>query len=251
VERVLLQGLAMGLFLGLGALIPREKNLGLIHKDLWINLLTGAALFIGIAPVMRWVAEQLELHLFLWSIDSVVVQFLLVFVLLDFVRYWLHFAHHRIPFLWFFHRVHHSTEHLDATAGLRMHAVDFVQLSLLPILLFGVFFDIRGFNAQVLPTALMLGVFLDAFQHANIKMDMSRPWNRCWHLFFNNPHFHVWHHTREGSKIDGNYGNCLLIWDRLFGTDVTQKEPPTLLGVCVEDALRNDPIGLQLLRPLP
>ena len=56
--------------------------------------------------------------------------FLATFLALDFLRYWLHRLHHRVPFFWQFHRVHHSSEHLNATSGLRMHAFDLVQLAL-------------------------------------------------------------------------------------------------------------------------
>ena len=71
---------------------------------------------------------------------------------------------------------------------------------------------------------------------------------KIWHMLLNNPHFHVWHHTRDGMKIDGNYGNSLLIWDRLFGTDVTQDNIPSNLGIAADQALQNDPISLQMLR---
>ena len=38
-----------------------------------------------------------------------------------------------------------------------------------------------------------------------------------------------------------------LIWDRLFGTDVTQESIP-LDGNATEQALQNDPLSLQMLR---
>ena len=129
-----------------------------------------------------------------------------------------------------------------------MHVVDFIQLACLPILLFVFLFDTHHVEEWVLPSAMSVGVFFDAFQHSNIKMDMSKPWNKMWHMLFNNPHFHVWHHTREGHQYDGNYGNTLLVWDRLFGTDVTQAHIPEELGISAEQALVNTPVSLQLLR---
>jgi sterol desaturase/sphingolipid hydroxylase (fatty acid hydroxylase superfamily) len=48
---------------------------------------------------------------------------------------------------------------------------------------------------------------------------------------------------------DGNYGNVLLFWDRLFGTDVTGAEPPPLMGIDGDQRLENSLLGLQLLRP--
>jgi sterol desaturase/sphingolipid hydroxylase (fatty acid hydroxylase superfamily) len=247
--RIALQGGAMGLFLGLGALLPRERDQKLLSRDLFVNLATGAGIFVLVAPLMRAIGDTLQLQLIALPDMHDGLRFLLSFLLLDFCRYWLHYAHHRVPFLWSFHRVHHTSERLDATSGLRMHAVDFLQLALLPILLFGVLMDTRSFADWVIPAAMSVGVFFDAFQHANIRMDLAKPWSRAWHMLLNNPHFHVWHHTRDGELRDGNYGNSLLVWDRLFGTDVTRPELPSALGIPDGQALRNDPLGLQLLRP--
>ena len=248
-ERVLIQGFVMGFFLLLGWLWPRNKS-PLLNRDLWINLCTGGSIFLLLAPLMRYL--QISLHGFSSLISlpelPISLQFLFAFLILDFCRYWLHFAHHRVPFLWSFHRVHHSSEHLDATSGLRMHAVDFIQLGLLPILLFVILFDTRSFAEWIIPSVMLVGVFFDAFQHANISFDIQKPIQKIWHLLLNNPHFHVWHHTRDGMEIDGNYGNSLLIWDRLFGTDVTRENTPLELGITTEQALQNDPLSLQMLR---
>lgn len=246
-ERVLLQGLVMGMFLGAGVFRPRIAQ-PLFHSDFWINLFTGLLIFILVAPIMRMVGSSMAFYLIQLPELPIWLQLLGSFLLLDFCRYWLHYAHHRIPILWSFHRVHHSSEYLDATSGLRMHVVDFIQLSFLPIVLFGVLIDTRGFADWVIPTAMGIGVFFDAFQHANISFPIQHPLGRLWHMFLNNPHFHVWHHTIDGSEIDGNYSNTLIIWDRIFGTDVTQPVVPRALGLG-HDPIKNSTLDLQLLRP--
>ncbi|MBM74150.1 MAG: hypothetical protein CMK59_02010 [Proteobacteria bacterium] len=249
-ERVFLQAAVMGTFLILGVIYPRRAQ-KLLSTDLWINVLTGGAIFLLVAPLVGWIKTlslSTQFSLLSFPQASSWVHFLLMFLLLDFSRYWLHYAHHRVPFLWSFHRVHHSSESLDATSGLRMHVVDFIQLGCLPIFLFVFLFDTHQVEDWVLPYAMTVGVFFDAFQHSNIKMDMTKPWNKLWHLLLNNPHFHVWHHTREGHRYDGNYGNTLVVWDRLFGTDVTQSHIPEQLGISSEQALVNSPLSLQLLR---
>ena len=43
---ILIHGFALGMFLGLGALAPRNKQQGLIHSDLVINVVTGMAIFV-------------------------------------------------------------------------------------------------------------------------------------------------------------------------------------------------------------
>ena len=47
-------------------------------------------------------------------------------MMFDFVNYWFHRVAHRIPFLWRFHRVHHSDTRMDASTNLRGHPVEIV-----------------------------------------------------------------------------------------------------------------------------
>ncbi len=227
---------------------PRA-NQPLLHRDTAINIANGALLYpIRLALVALGV-DQIRVGLIptAWSPHPVFTA-LFAFVLLDLTRYLVHRADHRIPFLWSFHRVHHSTERMDATAGLRMHVVDFLQLSAIPVVLFGVLLDSRDWPEWILPAIMVPGILFDSFEHANLRFPLEHPVGRLWNRVLNNPHFHSWHHTRDGSAVDGNYSNTLIIWDRLFGTDVSQDQPPTALGLGGDQRLANDLIGLQLLR---
>jgi sterol desaturase/sphingolipid hydroxylase (fatty acid hydroxylase superfamily) len=265
--RMLLEVAGIGLFTVLAVVWPRDREQRVISPDLVINLLTGGLIFVTLAPVARLAEAAVGGALIdlSWLGDgsglSGVAQFLVAFLVLDLTRYWVHRADHRIPFLWKFHRVHHSVEHMDATAGLRMHAVDFIQLSAIPILLYGVLLDTSGFAPWVLPVALGIGIFFDTFQHANLRFDITNPLLGAWHKVLNNPHFHAWHHTREGNIYDGNYSNTVIIWDRLFGSDVTRPVLPELYGINDKQALAGSRestlsaglllavLKLQLLRP--
>ena len=42
---------------------------------------------------------------------------------------------------------------------------------------------------------------------------------------FNTPSHHRVHHGANEEYIDKNYGNLLIIWDRLFGTFEPEKKP--------------------------
>ena len=245
----LIQGFALGGFLFLGGLIPRESDQGFVTNDTWINVANGLILFGLRVTLIAWVAQHCDVGL----LDGAVVaepwqQFLAAFLILDFTRYWLHRAHHRVPWLWTFHRVHHMTERLDATAGLRMHVVDFLQLAMLPIVLFSVLLNVSGWAVWVLPAALSVGAVADAFQHANLRWNPHHPITRVWGLLLNHPHFHAWHHTRDGARCDGNYGNTLVIWDRMFGSDVTGDELPEAYGLEPKQALSNHLLEMHLLR---
>ena len=245
--QILIHGLALGLFTLLGHILARGSQ-RLIRRDTLINVGTGLGILILIKPLMIWLNPKLTWHLL--SLESLppILQFALAFIALDFTRYWLHFMHHRVPFFWQFHQVHHSSRTLDATSGLRMHFLDFIQLALLPTILFSTIFDVTSWSEWMLPSVLLVGTLFDAFQHSNMRFDITHPLGKMWHRFLNNPHYHAWHHVRNVEGQDGNYGNVLLIWDRLFGTEVTQGHIPNEMGLADSNNLINDPVSLQLLR---
>jgi sterol desaturase/sphingolipid hydroxylase (fatty acid hydroxylase superfamily) len=242
-SRMLLEVIGIGLFILLSVVLPRDRKQKVINPDLFINVLTGGLIFLTLSPVAHWVNTLTGGGLISmdWLGDgtgwSGLAQFAVAFLALDFTRYWVHRADHRVPFLWQFHRVHHSVERMDATAGLRMHAVDFIQLSAIPIVLYGVLMDTTSFAPWVLQAAFSIGIFFDTFQHANLRFDITHPVLGAWHKVLNNPHFHAWHHTREGNIYDGNYSNTVIVWDRLFGSDVTRPALPELYGISEKQAL--------------
>lgn len=249
---VMAQGLALAGFSLLGLLLPRRKE-GLFHLDTVINLATGVLLAGLKLLVLSWLidlaVQTLGVGLIPLSAAPWWIQLPVAFLVLDWSRWLLHLIHHRVGFLWTFHRVHHSSERINATAGLRMHVVDFVQLALLPVLLFSVVFDMTASPAWLLPACLVPGVVLDAFEHANVRLDIRHPFWRVWDRVLNNPHFHAWHHTADGALRDGNYGNALTVWDRLFGTCVSSDDLPEQFGLDEASKLRNSWWALQLLRP--
>src|SRR5258706_43821 len=52
------------------------------------------------------------------------LQFFLAVVVADLAEYFIHLALHKVPFLWRFHAIHHSSKALDWIAGSRSHFVD-------------------------------------------------------------------------------------------------------------------------------
>jgi len=246
-HRPLLQGGALGLFLVAGSLHPRVRNQKLLNSDLFKNLVNGLVLFAFSMVAIGQIAEHIRWGLLDLSEQHWLLQFGVAFIVLDLARYGLHFMGHRVAFLWQFHRVHHSAEVLDASTGLRMHLVDFIQLAIIPILLFNVLF--QPMSPGVFEAAMGVGIVFDCFQHSNLHWDLSKPFQRTWHLLLNNPHFHSWHHTRDGVLCDGNYSNTLIIWDRIFGTEVTREYSPERMGLEPDQQVVNSVLGWQLLRP--
>jgi len=238
---------ALASFLVAGLLWPRYPQ-AVPSRDTLVNLATGAGLFLLRVAVPWTIVAPLDGGWIRIGGMPAPLQVLLAFLALDLARYGLHRAHHRVPWLWSFHRVHHSSERLDATSGLRMHVVDFAQLALLPVILFGFVLDTTGSPAWLVPAALAPGVVSDAFQHANVRFDVRGATGWLWDRLLNNPHFHAWHHAADPTVCHGNYGNVLTVWDRLFGTCVSAEGLPDAFGLDAGQRLRNDPLNLQLLR---
>ena len=136
-------------------------------------------------------------------------QGVVMLVVFDFVNYVGHRVQHEVPFLWRFHRIHHSSEQLDWLAGARVHPLPSVLDGLfraVPALLFG----LTEAGASVLTVIVTLSAVLT---HANVSWRLPRL-SRWWAT----PEFHHWHHAAEPEAVNRNYAGVLPIWDRLFGT---------------------------------
>ena len=140
------------------------------------------------------------------------VQLVALFVLRDFIQWNVHRLLHRVPFLWEFHKVHHSVEQMGFAAHLRYHWMENVVyngLEYLPLAMIG--FGIDDFFVVHL-FALAVG----HFNHSNFRLPLG-PLK----YIFNNPQMHIWHHAKwlpEGRRYGINFGITLSVWDYLFGT---------------------------------
>lgn len=135
----------------------------------------------------------------------------------DFCAYWGHRLQHHHPWLWRFHAVHHSAEHLDWLAAHREHPLDGLYTQFLvnlPLVLL-------GFN---LHAAMGLVVFRGAwaiFIHANTRLPLG-----ALQWLVGSPALHHWHHAP--ARDVGNYANLAPWLDILFGTyHLPAEAPPT------------------------
>ena len=169
---------------------------------------------------------------------------LAAFVIADLGFYWGHRLAHEIPFLWRFHALHHSPEHVYFLVSARAHPVDnaFIRLcGLTPIYILGLGAP-ESVKGTLIATLTMLAVTVwGFFIHANVRWRLGP----LEHLLAT-PAFHHWHHTRSGLR-DRNYASMLPFMDRLFGTHHLPAEWPTDYGI--DDPLPASIPG-QLLHPL-
>ncbi len=149
------------------------------------------------------------LHIESWPL---VAQLFTLFILRDFIHWNVHRLLHFSPWLWRFHKVHHSVEQMGFAAHLRFHWMETVVYRFceyIPLSMIG--FGINDFFYVYLFT-LSIG----HFNHSNIKFDLG-PLK----YIFNNPAMHIWHHAHDfpnDRPYGMNYGLTLSIWDYLFGT---------------------------------
>lgn len=169
-------------------------------------LLSASALFALAAVGRDWDATVRTWWPHDWPIVAQVVVMLLV---ADALRYWMHRAFHRWPSLWQFHAVHHSPHRLYWLNVGRFHPLEkAVQLAVdsLPFVLLGV-------SDSVLAAYFVFYAVNGFFQHSNCRVRLG-PLN----YLISGPELHRWHHSTVIAESDNNYGNNLIIWDLLFGT---------------------------------
>ncbi len=143
-------------------------------------------------------------------------------ILFDLVGYGIHRLAHEVPFLWRFHSVHHSSEHLDWISGARTHPFDGVLIGG-PIL----FLVAAGFPSEIGGVFAVLSVVTGLLLHANVRFRFRRL-----QKIVATTEFHHWHHANEPEAIHTNYSSLFPIWDLLFGTyRVPQDRGPSRYGV--------------------
>jgi sterol desaturase/sphingolipid hydroxylase (fatty acid hydroxylase superfamily) len=140
---------------------------------------------------------------------------ILTFVVIDLVFYIYHRMSHRIRFLWAIHLSHHSSEEMNFAVSFRQ--AWFGPVSKIP---FFMLLPMLGFDPTILAAAGVISTLWGIVGHTQIigKLGFIE-----W--FFNTPSHHRVHHGSNKQYIDKNYGNLLIIWDRMFGTFEPEEEP--------------------------
>lgn len=146
----------------------------------------------------------------LWPQDlPVAAQAVIMLLIADFLRYWLHRAAHNVSWLWRLHAVHHSPQRLYWVNVGRFHPIEKVLQFLfdtLPFILVGV-------SEQVVALYFVFYAINGFFQHSNIKLHYG-----VLNYLISSAELHRWHHSRLTEESNTNYGNNVIIWDLLFGT---------------------------------
>lgn len=162
------------------------------------------------AAVLHWTAEQ-----------SMGIQMVTAVALAQLWGYWTHRLSHSVPWLWRFHRIHHSIEEMTWVSALRQHPFD-VALTVaganLPAFALGI-------DLTPLAAIILLERCYTIFLHANL--DCHYGW---FGRILASPRFHHWHHDRGPVGNQHNFAGTFSLLDWIFGTYHEPVQPPGQFG---------------------
>ncbi|WP_371986589.1 sterol desaturase family protein [Shewanella sp. 10N.261.52.F9] len=218
-------------------LLPKQVFLApsakLDYQLLVLNKLIKAALFaplmLTMVPVALSVSSALEslfggalmLDAAPWLVMSLFT--ILLFILDDFSRFLLHYILHKVPWLWQFHKVHHSATVLTPFTIYRTHPVESYlygcRMALSQGLAVGIGYALFGPTLKMYDV-LGANVFVFAFNVLGANLRHSHIW-LSWgdklEKWFISPAQHQVHHSAAIEHRDTNLGSALAIWDRALG----------------------------------
>ena len=158
----------------------------------------------------------LALHIYLYQfkifdIAAMVplwMMWLMAFILIDLVFYIYHRLSHRVSFLWAIHMSHHSSQEMNFAVAFRQ--AWFGPISKIP---FFMILPLIGLDPTIVAVAGSISTLWGIVGHTQIINKLGPL-----EIFLNTPSHHRVHHGANKQYIDKNYGNLLIIWDKMFGT---------------------------------
>lgn len=140
--------------------------------------------------------------------------FILLLLGVDFIFYWVHRWGHAINIMWAAHSPHHSAEEMNFFVALRASVTQ-------RLCSFLFFFPLTLIGFKPLHIYMMSGIHLFiAFLH-HTEFIGKLGW---FEKYFTTPSHHRVHHGVNFKYLDKNFGEFLIIWDKIFGTFEEEKE---------------------------
>ena len=165
--------------------------------------------------------------------------YLLLFLATDFFYYFYHLAMHKIRWFWAIHVTHHSSKRMNFSTALRQNFLLDLNfgwvLWWLPLALI-------GFDKTWALISIEASLAYQFFLHTEVVGRLG--W---FERVFNTPSHHRVHHGCKPTQIDTNFGGVLIIWDKLFGTFVDERDAGQLVyGLTSRQPTTLNPLRLNL-----
>lgn len=146
------------------------------------------------------------------------VSFILSFLFLDFVSYFQHVMHHKVPFLWRLHRLHHSDQNMDSLTSFLHHPLELISVFVFTIS-FAVIFDVPVIVLTI--HSLIVGLHTPFTHFRKMIPDHIEKYLK---FLIVTPNFHRVHHSVDMKEGNSNFGGIFVFWDYLFGTALSKNE---------------------------
>jgi len=152
----------------------------------------------------------------LFDIKPGVITWILLFLFTDFMWYWYHRFGHEVNLFWSVHVVHHQSDDYNFTVSARITVFQAIARCL-----FWAVLPLIGFPPEMITVFLLIHGTYPFFTHTQLVGKLG--WIE---YLFVTPSHHRVHHSSNPQYLDKNYGDVLIIWDKLFGTFAEEKEKP-------------------------
>ena len=210
-----------------------NKKIRFEPKDTVASMLMGTgsvvANALGAIFIVQLATWTFQFHLF--EIPNTIWAFALCFILHDLAYYALHRAAHRVRWFWASHIIHHSSQHYNLSTALRQTWTS--PLSITFIFLLPLFYI--GFPPEMVAFTIGINLIYQFWIHTE-AIDKMGPLE--WVL--NTPSHHRVHHSTNPIYLDSNYAGAFIIWDRMFGTFVAERDDqPCKYGIVSNIATYN------------
>ena len=167
---------------------------------------------LGIQGVV-WTYVATNLNMSLMPKDSWVT-WVIAFLFYDLCYYWMHRMSHQVKVLWASHVVHHQGEEFNLSTALRQTSSGWLWKWVFYIPMFMV-----GIPGEVFFTVAAINLLYQFWVHTEHIKTLGPL-----ELIFITPSNHRIHHAQNPEYIDANYGGVFIIWDRIFGTYIPERD---------------------------
>lgn len=187
--------------------------------------------------------------------ETLVFYTIVLTVLNDLFSYLIHLCMHKLPFLWEFHKIHHSATSLNPLTQYRIHPFELIINNIRSILIFGLVTGLFDYlSAHQIDKLVFLGVNIFHFiflllganlRHSHVKLKYPK----FLEYILISPFQHQIHHSNNPKHFSKNMGSKFAIWDWMLGTLVLSKSVGRISFGVEKDNSKFDSLLKNLLSP--
>ena len=152
-----------------------------------------------------WLLDTITIY----KLESLWLAIFIAFIVQDFTGYWMHRLNHRVNIFWNRHIIHHSSEEFNLSCALRQSISETFKFSAVLMIPAA----ILGIPVKIFMILGPIHLFMQFWYHTRLINKMG-----ILEYLIVTPSHHRVHHAINPEYLDKNYGQILIIWDKLFNT---------------------------------